>query len=117
MVSVLFAARGEGIAVCMIGPSIEQIGVAVIARDAIALEIRDMPGKGRGAKPRALVPHDAGFDDHAAAARMRANAQPGDATAAEMARAPPPARAPSRIAGPSRSEEHTSELQSLMRSS
>src|SRR3546814_4548616 len=106
MVSVLFAARGEGIAVCMIGPSIEQIGVAVIARDAIALEIRDMPGKGRGAKPRALVPHDAGFDDHAAAARMRANAQPGDATAAEMARATPPAR---------RSEEHTSELQSLMR--
>src|SRR3546814_15463952 len=80
------------IAVCMIGPSIEQIGVAVIARDAIALEIRDMPGKGRGAKPRALVPHDAGFDDHAAAARLRAHAQPGEATAAAIARAQPPAR-------------------------
>src|SRR3546814_4272257 len=137
MMPVVLAALREGIAIGVVRAGIEQAGVASIARHAVALEVGDMPGERRRAKLRALMPDHTGLDDDAPGIGRSAGAQPRNAastmapralatrrpaaTVSRLGRCPAnlfrealdlASRALARIAAPSRSEEHTSELQS-----
>ena len=87
---VVFAARGEGIAIGGVAARIEHARVAAVTGHAFPLEIGDMTRQRRGAKPRALVADDARHDRDAPGARLTAHRRHG-----------PPA--PSMRAGPAAS--------------
>jgi len=59
VVPVVFAARGERIAIGGVAARIEHARVAAVTGHALALEIGDMTRQRRGAKPRALLADDA----------------------------------------------------------
>ncbi|WP_371419214.1 hypothetical protein [Roseivivax sp. THAF40] len=65
MMPVVFAARRKSAPVEIIAFRPEQVGVSSILADAVALQVAEMLGHGRGAKTLALVAHDAGLRDDA----------------------------------------------------
>lgn len=75
MVSIIRAALRECFAIGIVPAGIEELTARVVARNAIALEVRDVKGKRRGPEPRALVAHDARLDHHAALIRRTPRAQ------------------------------------------
>ena len=65
MMPVVFAARRKSAPVEIIAFRPEQVGVAPVLTDAIALQVAEMLDHGRRAKALALVAHDAGLHDDA----------------------------------------------------
>ena len=65
MMPVVFAARRKSAPVEIIAFRPEQVGVASVLADAVALQVAKMLGHGRGAKALALVAYDAGLHDDA----------------------------------------------------
>lgn len=60
---VVFAARGEGIAIGLIRQGIEHLGVRSVTGDAIAFEIGDVAGERCRAETSAAVTNNARLDD------------------------------------------------------
>jgi hypothetical protein len=88
MVAILLAASREGVPVGLVGVDVEQIGVAVIAADTIALKIGEVATQGRGSEPNAVVANDAGLDHHPPRLRPKPGAQPSVSAAAASADVP-----------------------------
>jgi len=60
---VVFAARGEGIAIDLIRQGIEHLGIRSVTSDAVAFEIGDVAGERCRAEPAAAMANDARLDD------------------------------------------------------
>lgn len=81
MVSVVGATFGKGIAVGPIATGIEQLAIAPVAGDAIALQIIDMPGEWCRREANALVTNDPRLDHDPALSDRAAEAMGRDASA------------------------------------
>src|SRR5579883_1327155 len=88
MVPVILAAFGEGAFVGFVAGRIEHPRRFTVFGDAVALEIGDVLGQRRRAKPRALVAHDARLRHDSAGVRAKPDRNRGAAAAAEAGAAP-----------------------------
>src|SRR5271169_7242247 len=93
MVAIVVAPFREGALVSAVRVRVEHPRVCVVAGDALAFEIGDVPGQRRCPKPRATMTDDPRLDDHAPRGRAQTPGKRSAAASAEAGAAARPARA------------------------